>query len=117
MKKELAFKEAINLATKDVYLCNKEKVVKPIQAEDFAELLKDEKSLLEKYTPEIYDVFSNHLALNFSFVQGGKVLDVTERHAMYDYEFINAFRSLLERNSLENPSLKKSLLSALVRHS
>lgn len=100
MRKVDAFLFAMNKATQDIFLCTREKAIAPVQRSNLALLFKLEKEILETYANDIKTLFSNHLALNFSFVASENIQAIDEKNIQLDFECISKLRKLIASNKI-----------------
>ena len=112
MRKVDAFLLAIHKATQEVFLCNKEKPIVPVQRSNFAVLFDQEKGMLENYAVDIKTLFSSHIALNFSFVASENIKLVDEKNIQLDFECIIKVRKLISENQI----LQDHFLEGAVNH-
>lgn len=111
-----AFKLALDAVKNDIFLCKSEKVIEPLQKSALEPLFEKGETLIENYADQIYDVFSNHIALNFSFAASENVKAITEKQHNFDFECLEKFRKLLEQLGTENSTLKKCFIGAVVKN-
>ena len=114
MQKVEALKLALTIGYNDFFMCNSEKVVAPIQRSTLAPLIENGQTLFEKYADQFYEVFSNHLALNFSFAESENVKAIDETNLNLDFESLLSLRKLLEQQGTTNTVLKKCLIAGVV---
>ena len=103
----------------NVYTCYKETVVQPIQKSDMDAMLstKDrDTQFYETNAEHLHKLFSNHLALNFSFISDGNIkADITERQPQIDFGTIRDLRRLLDDTRPGGELLRKAFNDAMVR--
>ena len=111
---EPAFLQAIKYANQRVYVCNQDKVLKPIQSSDFASLLQNREGSNENLLQELNELLSNHLALNFSFAEESNIQRISENYLAVDFDFLNSFVAFLVESGSNHPSLKRALVDGIV---
>ena len=117
MRKVDAFLLALEKADQEVFLCTREKKVKPIQRADIASLFNQQIESHEQYADEIKDLFSNYLALNFSFVSSENLQNLDETSPQIDFDCITQLRDVFQNPAPQTKTLQKAFCEGTVSSS